>query len=156
MGLDGPPPSRRGRNLEAVMLKARAFFYVSAGLLCLALAYNLGARSARAAQSVVTAQSFELQDAEGHVRAQLSADDGRPSLQLFDRTGKKVYLGFTTDGSHILTYRSAMDSVLMILSSSQGWPGPGTSLLLCDVNGTPRACNVCPTTEHVAPNRRRQ
>jgi len=30
------------------MHKARAFFYVSAGLLCLALAYHLGARSAGA------------------------------------------------------------------------------------------------------------
>jgi len=38
----------RSRHLGAVMHKARAFFYVSAGIFLLTLSYHLGARSAGA------------------------------------------------------------------------------------------------------------
>jgi hypothetical protein len=41
-------PDLRGAAWGADMVKARTFFFVCAGLLCLALSYHLGARNAAA------------------------------------------------------------------------------------------------------------
>jgi hypothetical protein len=57
--------------MEAVML-AKRFFYVSAGILCLALAYHLGATSAgaqAAGNSVVAAAGGFVVAANGNVYA---------------------------------------------------------------------------------------
>jgi hypothetical protein len=116
----------------------KKLFYASASILMLAIAYHMGAHSAHADATRVSAQSFVLNDAQGHMRGHLYTDEnGVPALELIHPKGPSVYLGFATDvgGSPMFSFRAATDSLLMGLISHPG----GTDLELCDLSGKPRA-----------------
>lgn len=74
------------------MHRARAFFFVCAGIFLLALSYLLGARNARAqlprstVTDRITARALDIVDGAGNRRIALGVD-GAPTISLFDRTG---------------------------------------------------------------------
>jgi hypothetical protein len=78
------------------MVKARAFFFVCAGLFLLALSYHVGARTAAgdSARSprTVEAEKFVLRDASGRVRGMWTA-----------LGGDSVVFVLTDDSRHLIS-----------------------------------------------------
>ena len=66
---------------------AKRFFHVCAGLLCLAIAYHLGAQSAGASRNQVVTQELVVTDGAGKHRATITAGYGGPCLTFWDPAG---------------------------------------------------------------------
>lgn len=147
---------------------AKRFFYTCAGLLCLTLAYQLGANSARAQSASdtqtfgeVLARRFVITDDQGRPRINLETLAGSPIVALNDERGKmRLTLvvgpgeeaGISLNGpDETPTATLTADQRISLLSLK---PGPGTgsvslgatqdgsSLLLRDEAETARAAIV--------------
>ncbi len=84
------------------MQRARAFFFVCAGLLCLAIAYNLGAtRSAASPQSVIVDAGHPYYCGNGNcctlaVLGRTLYIDGQPSSSPIPGTARVAWVGTGT------------------------------------------------------------
>lgn len=61
-------------------MRAKAFFFVAAGILLLALSYHFGARTAGADRGRVVTKELVVTDDSGRERATVTVDIGGPHL----------------------------------------------------------------------------
>ncbi|HEY2953842.1 MAG TPA: hypothetical protein VGK89_01190 [Candidatus Eisenbacteria bacterium] len=121
---------------------AKRFFYVSAGIFLLALAYHVGAMSARAQPNdsaipeAITARELVIVDERGKPRATLGVLGGCPSMLLNDENGEmRAAVTLKSDGSPVMALSDAKGTVRVALHVGD----EGAVLTLADMTRQARA-----------------
>src|SRR5262245_30289431 len=130
--------SPRSRTQRESMTVARAAVVLAGLNVVLLLSVLLGrpVATAETVRSIVRAQTIELVDGRGRVRASLEVeDDGQTVFRLRDAAGAiRVKLGASEDGSGLVLLDDATEPGIHLLAK-----GTGPSLTLQAKDGTKRS-----------------
>lgn len=123
-------------------MSAKRFFYVCAGLMCLACAYHLGAATAQAQGGktlsvfdVIKTRHLAIVDEHGRARAHFACEQGSTSLLLGDAEGAlRASVTVKRDGTPVVSLKRADGRISAMLTMTDGGP----SLAFTDAQGHDR------------------
>lgn len=138
-----PIDTTRCSRTEGFLKRTLSFFVACCGVLLLVASYHLGATAAGAQTFMTTttldrvvARSFEIVDASGHTRAELSMRTGQPALTLLDSSGHmRAVVALDESGSPMIGLTDPDGSTRAAIATSGNTP----ALTLTDSRGVARA-----------------